>query len=239
MKISTLIFTATLLFTSNICAQEILVVSEEWPGATEKSSRGLYWDIMRAVYQKNETQLILKNMSYARSIKHIKKSKADIMLGSSLNELEGVLYPQTPLDVDHVYVLYRNDTIWKNQTTLTGKKVGWIRGYDYDKELIVDVDLKEFLSLSVGLRRLLRGDIDFVIDAKADLDDAIIKSRIDKAKFNMGKVFDIKTYPVFTSDDTGKALRANYDKQMTRLIAVGAIKALFDKYNWPTYPHNK
>lgn len=239
MRISTLIFTATLLFTTHICAQEIMVVSEEWPRATEESGKGLYWDIMREVYQDKATQLTLKNMSYARSIKHIKKNKADIMLGSSLNELEGVLYPQTPLDVDHIYVLYRKDTVWKSQTTLSGKKVGWIKDYDFDKELSVKVLLKEFLSLNVGFKRLLRGDIDFIIDAKLDLDDAIRENRIDKTLFGMAKVIDIKTYPVFINDNKGKALRADYDKKMRLLIAAGSIKALFDKYNWPSYPHNK
>jgi polar amino acid transport system substrate-binding protein len=237
IKSMLMVFFFNFAFIHLVYAQNINVVSEQWARATDKDGHGLYWDILRAVYDQPGQKLSFKNTSYARSIKQLEQNKADIVLGSAKDEVETALYPEYPMDLDHVYVLYKASTSWHDKNSLAGKNVGWIKDYGYDKELDVKFTINEFLSLSVGLKRLLRDELDFIIDAKLDLDTAIDEARLDRKLIKLSTVFNVKTYPAFANTDKGKELLAIYNQRMPQLLADGTIKRLFEKYSWPTYPY--
>jgi polar amino acid transport system substrate-binding protein len=218
--------------------EQINVVSEVWANATEQSGRGLYWDILRLVYEKENISLSFESMPYARSVMKVKNGEADAWIGASLNEVPDAIYPQYPLDKDHYYALYLTGKVseWQGQKSLENKRVGWVRGYELDQHLQVKVEYKEFIKLKVGLNRLKAGKLDFILDAKYDLEQAMIAFGKDSSQYQMQKIIELPIYLGFANNDRGRYLAKVYDQRLAELIASGEIRTLFDKHQWPSYP---
>ncbi len=116
---------------------EIKVVSEAWNNSTNKDGTGLYWDIIRQVYEPAGVAVTLETTGYARSVALVKKHKKDAWVGSYIDEEEGVIYPKAYFDADVVAALFvpKNSSTWKGENSLSGKKVGWIKGYELHEYL--------------------------------------------------------------------------------------------------------
>ncbi|QSX29755.1 transporter substrate-binding domain-containing protein [Shewanella cyperi] len=217
---------------------EINVVSEVWTNATEKSGRGLYWDMLRLVYQQEGIKLNFETMPYARSVNKVMANGADAWVGASPDEVADAVYPKLPLDEDQYYALYSKGKVanWQGEQSLAEKRVGWSKGYQLDSYLKVKVEASEFLKLKVGINRLQSGELDFVLDARYDLEQEMQRENIDPTEFEMQKVIVLPTFIAFANNERGHRLAAIYDKQMRELIKSGAIRKLFDQYQWPTFP---
>jgi polar amino acid transport system substrate-binding protein len=218
--------------------EQIKVVSEVWANASEHSGRGLYWDILRLVYEKENISLSFETMPYARSIIKVQSGKADAWVGAALNEVADIIYPKYPLDEDHYYALYLKGSVsdWQGQQSLENKRVGWVHGYALDQHLKVKVQAKEFIKFKVGLNRLKSGELDFILDAKYDLEQAMIALGKDSSQYQMQKIIELPIYLGFANNDRGRYLAKVYDQRLAELIASGEIRALFDKHQWPSYP---
>ncbi|WP_372872767.1 substrate-binding periplasmic protein [Shewanella sp.] len=217
---------------------DIHVVSDVWTNATEKSGRGLYWDILRLVYQKEGIALKFDTMPYARSVNKVMTNAADAWVGASPNEVPQAIFPKLPLDEDRYYALYLKGKLldWQGESSLAGKNVGWSKGYELDNYLQVKVVVNEFVKLKVGLNRLQSGELDFIIDARYDLEQEMLQENIDPSAFEMQKLIVLPTYVAFANTERGRELAAIYDRQMSELIKSGAIRKLFEEYQWPTFP---
>jgi polar amino acid transport system substrate-binding protein len=120
---------------------EIILASEEWTNATNRDGTGLYWDILRAVYEPVgiKTKFIIQ--SYNGSVSLVKKNQVDAAVGIYPDMIQGTLAAQYPFVKDYVLVLFKKNRLsqWNGQETLRNKKIGWITGYDYDQFLEVPV----------------------------------------------------------------------------------------------------
>jgi len=85
---------------------DISVSSEEWEGATHPDGSGLYWDIIRLVYEPVGIKVNYSISSYARSVALVKQKRADAWVGSYLDEEDGVIYPKSHFDADDVSALF-------------------------------------------------------------------------------------------------------------------------------------
>jgi polar amino acid transport system substrate-binding protein len=218
--------------------EQIRVVSEVWDNATEKSGRGLYWELLRRIYAKENIRLDFETMPYIRSVKLVQAGEADAWIGASMNEVANVIYPSLPIDEDRYYALYLKGKVadWQGQESLQGKRIGWVRGYALDQYLKVEVQPEEFLKLNVGFNRLDSGELDFILDAKYDLEQAMLKFGEDSSKYEMQKLITLPTFLAFANNDRGRYLADLYDKQLQAMLASGEVRALFDEYQWPSYP---
>ncbi len=72
--------------------KEVLVVSECWIDLTNKDGSGLYFDIVRMVYELVGIKVKIKIFPYNRSSMMVKKKRADVWLGSYLDEEDYAIY---------------------------------------------------------------------------------------------------------------------------------------------------
>ncbi len=229
-----LVLLASLLFASSLNAGEIkdvFAVSEEWEDCTNADGTGLYWDILREVYKLDGIELKHQNAPYARCAKMVQGKEADILVGCYYKEKEGMLYPakEAFMDADKVVVLFKDGGSYTDQKSLEGKKVGWVRGYDYDKYLEVKVEKQEFGSREQGVKMVQAGRIDFLLDAAVDIEG------LDEKLLAGVKVHDcMKLYLYYAFQDTerGKKLIGIYEKNLAKLKESGQLKELFEKYEF-------
>jgi len=219
--------------------KEIVIATESWKGATNRDGSGLYWDVLEMVYKPLGYNIIKKHISYNEAAEMLQASNADIFLGSYIDEKEFALYPKYYFDQDVVVAIYRLDVIdeWKGRKSLENLKVGWVRGYAYDKYLGVSVEANEFSNRNNGLKLLKNERLDAFIDERDDVEPYLEKSGIDRDLFSEKIILQLKLYPAFSKNKKGELLRKIWDERMEKLIETDAFKELYFSSGYTLFPY--
>ncbi|MGK5094959.1 transporter substrate-binding domain-containing protein [Deltaproteobacteria bacterium TL4] len=214
------------------------VVSEEWEGATNKDGSGFYFDLLREIYTPEKMKVSVQVMPYKRGVILVEKQVADLWIASYLNEEDFAIYPQWHFDKDKVAVIFRKDQVseWQGEKSLTGKRIGWIRGYHYDEYFKVNVTKNEVNSRQSGFKMLELERLDFFADDSSELDLEIQRSRFDMTKFRKEVLFKLNLYMAFQKTIRGQNLAGIWDKRIKALHESGQLKAFYKKYAYTDYP---
>ncbi len=221
---------------------EIYLVSEEWNGATNADGTGLYWDIIRKVYEPEGINVAFTIYPYMRAVKMVQaqRPEADALVGSYMGEIGGTLYPQYHFDVDVIGVMFRKDRVaqWDGQHTMEDKKVGWMRGYSYNDYLDVVVEDKEVSSRESGVGMVERERLDFFLDPLVEIEHELAKPEYDgrREHFQIENALELKMYLAFANDDKGRELVHIFDQRMEELIESGELKSIYEKWDYAEYP---
>ncbi|MBF0573699.1 MAG: transporter substrate-binding domain-containing protein [Desulfamplus sp.] len=234
------IFSILSINSSMVHSNELTItfVSEEWKDSTHSDGTGLYWDIIRAVFEPAGYKVITINKSYAGSVSMVKKKAMDAMLGAYENEIADGVYPQTHFGVDVVQAVYRKGQKieWKGIISIKKSTVAWIRGYSYDTYLSQDIakslNIRLFNNREEIFKFFETGKLDFYIDAEADITDFFKKyaNQYLEQDFIRQTFLELKLFVVFTFDERGRKLAAIFDRRMEELLKKGEIKKLYNKY---------
>ena len=219
--------------------KEIVVATESWKGATNHDGSGLYWDIMKRVYEPLGYTIVKKHTSYEESVKMVKNGDADLYLGSYIDEHTFVLYPKYYFDQDIVIAVFNTEAIdkWEGKKSLRDMNVGWVRGYDFDKYLNVKVHKKEFSTRNNGLKLLKNQRLDAFVDDRDDIKPYLVKAKLDPEYFKQKIIMQLKLYPAFSNNVFGQKLKTTWDKQMGKLIQTEAFKELYFNSEYAIFPY--
>ena len=220
----------------------IRVVSEEWQEHTNKDGSGLYWDIIRAVYEGKQINVDLATYPYKRTVHSVKTNSADAWVGSYRDEEAFAIYPKWHFDADVVVAIYKKEHFsqWNGEATIDGKKVGWIRGYDYDQYLTISLEKTEISTRKSGLGMLKKDRIDVFIDAKSLLEEEIQKPYIQNGFINLPeyevkRVLQLNLFLGFANTNKGKELAKIWDQRFEAMLDSGEIRKLYAKWNKDTW----
>ncbi len=218
--------------------KNIKLASEAWVNATQEDGTGIYWDLMRLVYEPLGIKVEYNTTDYARSISLVKQGKMEAGIGSYLDEEKGVIYPKWHIDADVVSALYKKspDFQWQGKKSLAGKRVGWIKGYKYNEYIDTKFYYREFETRAKAMELLEEGRLDFFLEAREELKNEFKKGYFDSTKFEYRTLMNLNIYPAFVNNERGQLLQNIFDERFAKLLESGEIKKLFDKWNWPTYP---
>ncbi|PAV26319.1 hypothetical protein CF392_06455 [Tamilnaduibacter salinus] len=216
-------------------ADSVFMVSEEWASATNADGSGLYWDVMREVYEPEGYSLEIDVFPYARAVAMVKREDAAFWVGSYMDEHSDVLYPepQNYFDADTVKAAIpagKTKAI-TDQESLAGKTVGWVRGYAYDQYMDVAVNHKALNEIEQGLQMVASGRLDAVLDEAWELEQAMEKTDLSSDEITPLTVLNLPLYPAFQNTDRGKELRRVYNARFPELVESGRIQELYNKYD--------
>ena len=232
-----ILFLSSSTFAEN--PKEIIIASASWKGATNRDGSGLYWKIIEEVYKPFGYSIIKKHRSYAEATEMLRTNNADMYLGSYPNEKDFALYPKYYFDQDIIVAIYRRESIeeWDGQKSLEGLKVGWIRGYDFDKYLSNSVQIKESNNRNNGLKQLMSERIDAFIDDRDDIKPYLKKIKLPSDEFEQKIILQLKLYPAFIQTSKGKKLMKIWDDRMKVLIETEEFKRLYYESEYTIFPY--
>lgn len=239
--IATLFVFAVLAGSPAHAVETIRVSSEQWDYATHRDGSGLYWDIIRAVYEPAGIEVQPRIVPYARSIREVTVTdKADAWVASYMDEIEGPLYPEWHFDADYVGAVYNPEFTpdINGQTSLEDSEVGWMRGYAYNQYLSVNVEALQTDNRHGGLRMVKEGRIKFFIDAQVEIDTALEETGLGD-ELESATVLELPLYLGFADTDRGRELREIWDRRMPELLENGTISRLYREYEWGVWPFDE
>ena len=199
------------------------LVTDQWDDCTNADETGLYFDIVRAVYEPEGINVNIQFASYDESKEIVLGGKADALIGPYPGEMENVIYPSYHIFIDDITAVYPAGTVWDGEETLQSGKCVWIKGYDYDKYLSSSVDFVEADSQEQAYEMLAKGEALFYIGPSIMFD-------AHKTEFETSLIKMINVYICFADTEKGKVLSEIWDKNFKTLLDEGKIKELFDTY---------
>lgn len=216
----------------------IVFATEEWKDATNRDGSGLYWDILRAVYEPAGYKVKPLIRSYKGSVTLVKEKKVDAMIGAYIDEIDEGIYPANHFAVDVVTVLYKKESNfqWTGLKTIFGKNVCWVEGYSFNdylpSSLVESLSIRRVDSRETAFRLLSLSLTDFILDADGDLEDFIEDNpQYQKNIYLKKKLFEQKLYVVFSDTKKAKQLVKLFDSEFSKLLKAGTIKKLYNKYS--------
>lgn len=217
--------------------KNIVAVSEEWENGTNADGSGFYWELLDLVYGKDGISVEKRVMPYERAVNMVKSDKADLWVGSYAEEEEFALYPSHEMDADIVVAVFKKGhlDISKGESGIEGKRVGWIRGYDYDSYLKVPVEANELKNRAGGIKMVASDRLDAFLDAKTEIELEIKNSNIDTSNLDIAELLKLKLFMAFSNTEKGKELAKIWDARLQELHESGELKAFYDKNGYTSY----
>lgn len=220
---------------TNLFGETIQIVTEEWEDSTNADGTGLYFDILREVYEPEGYELELKIVPYVRASRMVQNEMAHIMVGSYLDEIEDVLYPDLYFDADDISAMYlsSNSHKWDGESSLSGTKTTFIRGYEIDGYLDVPVNVYEIDDRETALKLLDSGRVDYFLDNIYELEDVLSNTEeFNSDYFTISSFKDLPLYMIFSSNELGEELREVWNRRFNEIIQNGRLMELYSNWDY-------
>jgi len=220
----------------------IEICTPEWEFYTESDGGGLYHELWRKVYEAAGYELDIHYAPFARCLLGFGPDAINSPFDTYAAGYpqEGVIHPKWHLGLDVLTVVYRarEHQSWHGQEILRDKRVGWLRGYNFDGNKIITVPVKRqpINQLSSGLGMLALGRIDFLIDYQPEISSVIRKNDLDDKLSTFDNVMKGRTYyMIFNPSARSNELIRIWDEEMQRLSDSGELHRLFENYEDDAY----
>ncbi len=211
----------------------VRVVSPAWSKFTNTDGTGLYFDLVKLIYESQQTIITTELVPWARGVKYIKDNKADLLLGNTRSD--GGLQTKYPLDVEKIVAISKKNSqqSWVGPTSLTNKIVGFIRGYDFLDKMPVKVKSYNFEYPKQGWGMLDNDRIEYYIENHTDALIRLKEKNIDANNYNFHRLWEEVLIIKFQDSPRGQALADIYDKRYPIIHADGSLESIYKKYNIP------
>lgn len=225
--------------------REIHIITPQWEHQTNPDGSGLFFEIIREVYQPEGIEMKWQFAPWKRSQTMVSSAKSDAMLcvWQKHAEEEGQLIPRYPMYVEHTAVVYKRDSIpaWDGIHSLDYKRAVWLRGYDYhtfDQLKSVqfggwhEVDTHENAWRQLNLDRF-----DVYIDALIDIDIFIKDHQVDMSLYRKRVLWDERAYISFSDTPRSRELIRIFDRRIKELFHSGDLERIYRNWDQPFFRH--
>ncbi|NJL58376.1 MAG: transporter substrate-binding domain-containing protein [Desulfobacteraceae bacterium] len=151
----------------------IHIATPEYKDQTNKDGTGLYFDIVRGVYEPEGIKMTFEIVPWKRAEKMLEDKQADAMV-SAIRKKER-LTPKYPMFMEYLAAFFKKETVgeWKGIQSLNNRTAIWMRGYDcHEDERLKGITFKKWDEIDdyeTGLKLIEKGRHDFFIDALVDI----------------------------------------------------------------------
>ena len=214
-----------------------LFVTDEWHDLTRKDGTGLYFDLVKAVFERQGVKVEYRIYPYARAVQRVKDKQADGWVASFMQEKPFPLYPKYHFDKNEQTIIYKKSGQSGSVSTasLRNKRVAWLRDFGLDRFISEPMKITELDSIESAFQMLERDRIDYFVGAKSDIEDYIKSSKQDMTQFGLAYALHLGLYMAFADTPKGAKLREMWDAEMEKFHKTDAFKAIYTKYGYP-YP---
>ncbi|MGE0086693.1 MAG: substrate-binding periplasmic protein [Desulfococcaceae bacterium] len=212
---------------------EIHIATPSWAGQTNEDGSGMFFDIVRTVYEPAGIKMKFEIVPWKRAESMISAKEADAYL--SARKRKDRLVPRYPLWVEHTAVVFRKDRIkeWKGMESLNNKNLLWMRGYDFhtDSHLNgIQFKWQETDSLEQAWKLVEMGRYDAYIEVLEDLKQYAKTGNADMNLLQIEVLWGENSYMAFAKREKSEKLMQIYDKRIKEIFDSGELEKLFEKW---------
>nr|WP_239057928.1 transporter substrate-binding domain-containing protein [Pseudodesulfovibrio sp. JC047] len=197
--------------------------------AIQKGNSGLLTDILIRVYEPEGYELIHQEVPYTRAIKALQSGVINCTLDIETQRTD-VLHGRHALAMYTMAVMSLRGTTYTGLDSLAGKKVAYLHGYDFKSLLPVRFTPRQTYDLSSAIEMLDRKTIDFVIDDRTLLKEAMDEAQLPSTKFTITPLASMKAHLIFPPTPQGRLFRNIYDRRIPEMINSGELQKIMREH---------
>lgn len=219
-----------------VFAAEIVMTSPYWAGFTSPDGRGLYHDLMRAVFALRGDTVRHLEAPAKRGLVLLREGQADVYTcrteaGDGL-ELGGLPMYEGEF---HALFLRRTFPDWRGPASMANRRLVWRLGYYLPDDFPVPVRYDETTTGIEALKRVVRGSADFYIDDFNLIAETVNEypGGLEAQEYRIESVGFRPYYPVFAASRRGRELRQAFEDGMRTLAEQGRLRPIYERWNLP------
>ena len=213
-----------LLITSFVRADTIHVYCDDWPGFCHRDGKGVYLDVVRAIYEPLGHEVKLHMVPHKRALAVVSQKEGDMAMGVYRGEVPGVHQPDYPDSADYVSVVMQKRWLphWAGEHSLKEQEVLWLRGWAFDKFIPEPMRWFEIDSHEMALQLLIKGRYRYYLTDGALYPEGSLPPELVQVFLRW-----IPTYPIFADTPKGRQLHGLWDPGMRTLIRQGKLAEIY------------
>lgn len=213
----------------------LFIALEQWENYSNPDGSGYYLELMREIYQPKGITVNYKLVPYKRSIEMLASHKVDAIMGAYKGMNIPGMFSEQSLDLDKVdaFISPQLNQTWQGTESLTGQRVGSLKGYEFDRYVEMKLQYQEQPTLVALLKMLDLGRLDAIVGYEADIAVAqkILSNDAGYAPNYVIKrnVLINSSYAVFADTERGRAMLKIFNEGILDLHESGRLKTLMLK----------
>ena len=206
---------------------EIKVVTDEWVGYSSKDGRGLYFDVMDAVFKPLGYKISVQFMPHSRATASVRRGEADVVMGVYANFFPDINYSKYPVEFESVDAAFREETYqqWLQTKSLANLTVAARYGAFLDDYYDVGDKYMELRTQDAMIKMLVSKRIDVALNYVRELKTAIEKNKARGIVIHES-IFQLPAYFIFANTPEAQKLKHIFDENMKKIIADGRLKQM-------------
>lgn len=240
MKYVCCILASWLVLTPFATAEVITAAQGTWPPFINGNAKqpGIAVEIVTAAYRNQGYELQFETLPWLRALKSVQKNRIDIIPAIWFTEKRAkqFSYSHSFLDNEVVFIKRHNDPYeYSGLESLTGKKVGIIKGYGYDNTFLTATNFEKIdgYSLLVNLKQLRSNRIDLALADKIVAKYTMQKSELSLTNFAFSST-PLSTYPLHIAigqtNPNAKRYLDIFNKGLDEIKRNGQLEKIVKKY---------
>ena len=221
----------------SIKKRTLIFAAPMWEGYTHKDGTGLYWELLKEVYEPLGFTLRLKNLPWNRSMKLMSKYRTvDGVPGEGLDsDYDNLTFSKYPLEPEYLALISNKGKVkdFDEKPSLTGLVVGMRKGYNLlpEGEKYGQFILKEFINMEKGMALLESGSIDVLVDELVEIEASAEKEGVDTSQFDISE-FVTGDYYYMAYGDThiSQPLADIFNIRIEELAKQDRLTSLYEKW---------
>ncbi len=214
----------------------LTVMADDWQDYSGRDGRGLYFDVVNAVFADEAVTLEYVYQPIKRAVELLKRKQGDAVIGvwhhrHSPNQSE-YLTGGLPLDVEIVSAIFprQSNWDWLRLQTDPQARYAWVQGYDYSVALELPRHARVPASIN-GLRMLKKNHIDGFIDDQFYIKKVLARTpEFSLSDYRIEPILIRNMYLAFRPDSEGHKWLEIYQRKMQSLLEQGQLHELFKKW---------
>ena len=208
--------------------EAVRLASEPVPIFCESETKGFWPELLRKVFEPRGYEVEIQMVPFARGTKMVEEGQIDGLLTVYSAFIRNTFVPRWHVGMDNIsaITLASRDVEWNGPETLRGKRVIWIRGYDYDEFIDVPMAKNEVTSKESAIAMLERKRALFYLDNKRIVEILLREMKLPEETFRVFPIMDMKLFVGFHDGVRQRELARIFDEEMDRLHASGELRRL-------------
>lgn len=190
--------------------------------------KGVFVDILKAVYEPEKIDLIHKALPYGRAVQGVENGTihCTIDVEPRHKKLQAKYVPA----IYDLSVAYMRSIDFKGVKSLEGKRIAYVHGFGLKDFIPVKVKTQLVYDLSSGFHMLERGNVSFVLGEDRLLKAAMYDSKIPAGIFAVTPLREFNTKVIFAPTEEGRRFRDIYDRRMKEMMKSGEFRRIMESY---------
>jgi hypothetical protein len=235
-RYSVVLLAFTVFVTSTLAAEEVRLVTKQWPGYTNTDLSGGYFELVRLVLPSDEFQLNIEFSNFNRAVTLVQKDQAELVLAVTRVDGRHLILSEFPMDADRIVAVYQGEmqaAVSSEMLTLAllpKYRLAWDLAYNYGQALGLNVKGYEVTSVLQGLELVSKGRVDVYLAEQSDLELPEAQMLLQQLKLQQEPIRQLPVYVGFPRSVKGLKLKRHWDQQFRLLLQQGTLQTLYLAY---------